>query len=296
MRRRWLRYGAVPVVLVAVVTVGGRLTMSTGTRPASASSGVPVAASPSVKSGPASPGPTEPGPTEPGPSTPPPTRRTPVKVAIFGDSQGTALYANRPATVGRYLTLSDESISACGILRGQVVSRSGERFNLVGACPNWLGVWRADAARVRPDIALVVLGAWDVFDLKTGGTTLTFGTPRWDAAFLAALRGGLSAIRESGAQVALAELPCYRPRRSNPRPPGYWPERGDDSRTRHVNELLGQAADGVHIFTVQPPGAFCEDPAVGANRAYRYDGVHYLRPGAELYFDALIPQLLTLPG
>jgi hypothetical protein len=217
-------------------------------------------------------------------------------VAIFGDSQGTALYATRPTSVGKYLQLSDKSISACGILRGRVVSRSGERFDLVSACPNWLSAWRTAARRAKPDIALVVIGAWDVFDLKTKDKTLIFGTPEWDANFLTTLRSGLSAIRDSGAQIALAELPCYRPRRTNPRPPGWWPERGDDDRTRHVNDLLRQAADGVHIFTVQPALAFCGDKAIGDNRKYRYDGVHYLQPGAAVYFDAIIPQLLTLPS
>ena len=217
-------------------------------------------------------------------------------MAIFGDSQGTALYATRPASVGKYLKLSDESISACGILRGTVASRSGEHFSLIGACPNWLSAWRTAAKRVKPDIALVVIGAWDVFNQQNKGKTLVFGTAAWDATFLAALRSGMAAIRESGAQIALAELPCYRPRKSNPRPPGYWPERGDDARTRHVNTLLSEAADGVHIFTVQPPSAFCTDPSIGSNRKYRYDGVHYLQPGAKLYFNAIIPQLLALPS
>ena len=228
--------------------------------------------------------------------TPPPNRRaTPVKVAIFGDSQATALFDTRPSTVTRSLRLSDQSISACGILRGRVVSRSGEHFDLVGACPNWLSAWRADAHRVKPDIALVVIGAWDVFDLKTKSKTLTFGTPDWDAAFLKQLRSGVGALRSSGAQVALAERPCYRPRKSNPRPPGWWPERGEDDRTRHVNDLLRQITDGSHVFTVTPPGTFCTDKSVGDNPKYRYDGVHYLQPGAKLWFGAVIPQLLVLP-
>lgn len=223
-------------------------------------------------------------------------RPTPVKVAIFGDSQATALYATRPKDVSQYLQLSDQSISACGIMRGQVVSRSGERFNLIGACPNWLSEWRNDAKRIKADIALVVLGAWDVFDVKGTNGTLVFATPEWDATFLSLLRSGLAAIRESGAQIALAELPCYRPRKTNPRPPGWWPERGDDDRVRHVNELLRQVADGVHIFTVQPASAFCADPTIGDNRKYRSDGVHYLQPGAKLYFDAIIPQVVYLPS
>jgi len=238
------------------------------------------------------------GPATPGPTTPPPSpRATPVKVAIFGDSQATALFATRPREVSKYLQLTDQSISACGIMRGRVMSRSGERFDLIGACPNWRSAWRADALRAKPDIALVVLGAWDVFDVKgEDGTTLVFATAGWDATFLGLLRDGVTAIRESGAQVALAELPCYRPRTTNPRPPGWWPERGEDERIRHVNDLLRQVADGVHVFTVTPATAFCADQVIGDNRRYRYDGVHYLQPGAKVYFEAIIPQLLTLPS
>jgi hypothetical protein len=230
------------------------------------------------------------------PSPTPSRRPTPVRVAIFGDSQGTALYNTRPVSVSKSLRLYDESISACGIMRGQVTSRSGEWFDLISACPNWLSKWRSDAETVKPAIALVVIGAWEVFDLKTDHGTLVFGTPQWDQTFLTTLRSGLTALRASGAQVALSELPCYRPHSTNPRPPGWWPERGEDARTRHVNDLLRQVADGLHVFTVTPPDVFCTNPKIGDNPSYRYDGVHYLQPGASLYFRAVIPQLITLPA
>ena len=225
-----------------------------------------------------------------------PPRATPVSVAIFGDSQGSALFANRPKNIGKYLTLKNEAINACGIMRGKVVSRTGEKLNLIDACPNWLPTWRSRAASVKADIALVIIGAWDVFDLITPhGTKLIFGTPQWDAQWVAQLRSGVAAIRQSGSQVALAELPCYSPVKI-PGGAGFWPERGDDSRTRHINELMRQVADGVHVFTVQPAAAFCTDPKVGADRKNRYDGVHFLGPGAAIYLNALIPQLLTLPS
>jgi hypothetical protein len=284
--RRYATASLVLLVLVAATAVGWRLTATADARHSVAPDGMPVAEGPPATLAPVLVSPSAAAPAH---------RRTPVKVAIFGDSQGRSLYANRPTGLGTYLQLSDQSISACGILRGRVTSRSRERFDLVSSCPNWLDEWRANAGRVKPEIALVVLGAWDVFDLHTKDGTLLFGTPQWDAMFLATLRTGLAAIRESGAQIALAELPCYRPRKTNPRPPGFWPERGDDDRIRHVNELLRQAADGVHVFTVQPAPAFCTDPAVGDNLKYRYDGVHYLGPGAAAYFDAIIPQLLALP-
>lgn len=293
--RRWPRYALASLVVLALVAAAGW--WLDAARPASTwvASGE---GQPTPTPGATGPSPAPPSQSPPTSPTPAPTRRhIPVTVAIFGDSQATALYTTRPQKiVDKQLKLSDESISACGIMRGRVVSRSGERFNLIGACPNWLSAWRTRAKQARAAIALVVIGAWDVFDVQTQDTTLKFGTPEWDAAFLGQLRAGVAAIRESGSQVALAELPCYRPRPTNPRPPGYWPERGEDARTRHVNDLLRQVADGVHVFTVQPPSAFCTDPAVGDNHAYRYDGTHYLQPGAKLWFNAVIPQLLALPS
>jgi hypothetical protein len=279
---RWRRFAA--AALLGLASIAG---CAPAPSPPPATAGPAPTADPSV---PASPTPT------PTPTPTPSARRTPIKVSIFGDSQASALYFTRPRTVSRYLQLTDDSISACGILRGQVVSRSGERFDLIGACPNWLSKWRSDAKRDHPAIALVMIGAWDVFDLRTTKGTLTFATAEWDANFLAALRSGVDALRESGAQVALAELPCYRPHSTNPRPPGWWPERGDDARTRHVNDLLRQVADGVHVFTITPAAAFCTDPKIADNHKYRYDGVHYLQPGATLYLDAIIPQLVTLPA
>ena len=100
-------------------------------------------------------------------------------------------------------------------------------------------------------------------------------------------------LRAANAQVELALLPCYRP---VPRSAGYWPERGDDTRTRHVNTLLDQEAlrfpDTVH--TLQPPSQFCTNPTIAKSLSYRWDGVHYYKPGAALYFKAILPQLVQL--
>jgi len=227
-------------------------------------------------------------------STPPPRRRTgKPTVVFFGDSQGMSLLLNRPADLGRHITAVDATIGGCGIMLGKVVSRSGERRNLETACPNWRDHWTDHAARHRPDIAVVMVGAWDVFDLIVDGTTLRFGSARWEAHFKRTMRTGIDIVRATGAEVALALLPCYRPIAGSA---GYWPERGDDDRTRHVNELLRALAaaypTGVH--PLEPPGQFCTNRAIATDTAYRWDGIHYYRKGAALYLSAVIPPLLAL--
>ncbi len=221
-------------------------------------------------------------------------RKTPVKVAIFGDSQGRALFTNRPADIGKFLTLTDNSITACGILPGKVRSRSGEGFDLEKSCPRWTSEWEKDALRTKPEIALVVIGAWDVFDLTTATGKLVFATPAWDAMFTSTLQEAVAAIRRSGAVVALSLLPCYTPVRVTGGA-GYWPERGDTDRIEHVNKLL-LAARGPGVHTVDPPSSYCTDPQISASRKYRWDGVHYLKAGSALYFGAVVPQLLALPS
>jgi peptidoglycan/LPS O-acetylase OafA/YrhL len=216
----------------------------------------------------------------------------PPSVAIFGDSQGMTLMANKPSNLGTYLAVTDATIEGCGVLTGRVASRTGEKRDLAANCGAWLTRWASSATRLKPRVAFVMIGAWEMFDLTLTSGTLKFGTPEWDAHVSDALKQGIDALLAAGSKVALALTPCYRPIKASA---GFWPERGEDTRTRHLNTLLTAAVaqDPKRIGTVQPPPEFCTDPAIATSKSYRWDGVHYYKPGAALYFKAVIPQLLA---
>ncbi|HWB38277.1 MAG TPA: acyltransferase, partial [Rugosimonospora sp.] len=195
-RRRWV---LAPLALLLVAALGWQVVRLAGTpAPAVAQDAGPAPTlAPIVATPPPAP--------SPAPVPLPPPFPVPVRVGVFGDSQGMTLLINKPADVGRYLTLSDESVEGCGVLTDRITSRSGERRDLsVGTCAHWQGTWATRAAQVRPQIALVLIGAWDVFDDAGPGAPLAFGTPGWDAHFSTALAGGVAALRASGAQVALS--------------------------------------------------------------------------------------------
>ena len=219
----------------------------------------------------------------------------PIVVTVVGDSQVNTLLINAPPGIGRTFTLVNGSVEGCGVVLGLMSSRIGFRRNLSADCAGWPERWAASVRSAPTQIALVMIGAWEVFDLVEGGRSLAFGSPGWDAYVRAQLAKGIAVLRGAGVQVALAELPCYRPIDAG----GLvaLPERGDDARTRHVNALLeaAAAADPQHVFIVRPPPQFCTDPAIARNVYYRWDGVHYGRLGASLMFRALTPQLLAIP-
>jgi len=221
-------------------------------------------------------------------------------VAFFGDSQATIMLRpdRRPAWLAPYMTLVDESIEGCGIILGKIRSRSGEGRNLATdyRCEQWQAVWEDRVRATVPDVSVIMIGAWEVVDLTLpDGEPLGFGTPRWDENFNAALTQGIAVLRSVDRPVALALLPCYRPVTSSlGTGSGYWPERGDDERTRHINDLLRAAADSypTGVFTLEPPPQLCTDPAISRCCQYRGDGLHTTPKGADLYFKAYVRQLI----
>ena len=117
---------------------------------------------------------------------------------------------------------------------GVIHSRIGYTRDLGADCGNWQSQWRSNVERDHPQIAVVEIGAWDVFDETVNGRTLAFGSPAWNAYFTKTLHQGIRLLLAPGAQVALMGVPCYRPIAAGGLP--LLPERGDDARTRHLND------------------------------------------------------------
>jgi len=226
---------------------------------------------------------------------PPPPFPAPVKVGFFGDSQGMTLLINKPAGLDGSLTLTDDTIEGCGILGGTTSSVSGQSRNLDADCGGWQKLWAAHQARDRPQVAVVEIGAWEVFDLKVNGAAMPFGSPAWDGYFSTQLASGIDVLETGGAQVALLSVPCYQPISAGGLKA--LPERGDRSRTDHLNTLLtaAAAADPRRVFIVNSPAQFCDDPSVVGNTSYRWDGTHFYKAGAALEFQVITPQLLAIP-
>lgn len=229
-------------------------------------------------------------------SAPPqPPFPTPVRVSFFGDSQVNTLLINRPEGLGKYLSITSDYIEGCGYLLGVMTSRTGPPRDLTSDCGNWASIWRQDAAHDHAQVAVIETGAWDVFDLKVNGKDLKFGTPAWDAYHQKQLGQAIRILLHSGAQVALMGVPCYRPVAAGGLP--LYAERGDDDRTRHLNALLRAAVaqNPTRVFMIHPPAAFCDNPSIATDLNYRWDGTHYYKPGADLVFRVITPQLLAIP-
>lgn len=220
----------------------------------------------------------------------------PRTVAIVGDSQAHSLFVNVPEGIEHYFQFTDGAVNGCSVYEsGQIVTARPGFHNDFRICDGFARQW-ANAAR-GADVALVVLGAWDVFDIRDGDTQIEFGSPDFDRIFSRQLRVGLDALVYAGAHAALLEVSCMRPvdNRGAKVPP--LPERADDARVDHINTLLRHAAarDPAHVTFIEGPEAWCHDEAIATDVDYRWDGVHVYRKGAKLVLETIAPALLTIP-
>ncbi len=223
----------------------------------------------------------------------------PRKLVIVGDSQAHALAINKPSGIEKTFAITDGSIDGCGIYdRGVGVGGTSGNFRRNFAnCVGFEKSWAKSATKAKADVALVVIGAWEVLDLKINSFTFAMNTSPADTIFRTQMKRGIDALRATGATVALLEVACMRPVDSKGGPVPALPQRGDDMRTGHLNDLLREIAapedDGV--FFVSGPKEWCSDPKISTSLSYRWDGVHAYKPGAKLIFETIANSILQLP-
>jgi hypothetical protein len=222
----------------------------------------------------------------------------PRRTVVVGDSTAHSLATNAPKGLDAFLELADGSISGCSVQSDGRIRSSRDGFSWsFEACADWDTTWATAASDSGAEVALVVIGAWDVFDVEVDGRLVQFGTPAGDERFLAGVQRGIDALRAVGVHAALLEVPCMRPQDVEGAGVPALPERGDDSRVAHLNDLLRQAADanpGAATF-ITGPAAWCSDPGIASSLAYRWDGVHVYDEGAKLEFEAITTPLLQIP-
>ena len=225
--------------------------------------------------------------------------KLPRRVVIVGDSQAHSLYVNRPAGIEETFDLSNGAIDGCGIYdRGVGVGGKNDRFRRNFAnCVGFEEKWAKSATSARADVALVVIGAWEVLDIELGKLRFKVDTIPADTLFEAQLRKGIDALRSTRTAVAILEVPCMRPVDSPGGPVPALKERGDDTRTGHLNDLIREVVESYPsgVTFVKGPSEWCTDPKISTSLSYRWDGVHVYKPGAKLIYETIADDLLAIP-
>lgn len=186
------------------------------------------------------------------------------------------------------------TIIGCGLVTGVPVSH-GVAGNPQDDCAKWMGQYAAGVKQYRPEVAVLLLGGWELFDRTVDGKFLRVGTPEMETYLRGQLDQARAILTQDGAPLVLLTTPCFSVAQ---RDLGAWGERerNDPARVRWLNQVWARyAADhptDVHLFDLSDiacPGGKYAAKLDGVTM--RTDGEHFTPEGARVIWHWLAPEL-----
>ena len=281
--RNWRFWTAVPTT-AAVVVAGGFLVTANATRVFT-----PPTAARHLEAAPTTtPGPTT---TAPGVVTPPP----PTRVLVVGDSVALTLGIGLGYDKEKLdLSVSNDGILGCGLLRGGQIWVDGAWSNIGANCQQWPTRWASDVSIAKPQVVIVLVGTWDAYDRRINGSFVPYGSQQADQLLVQDIRDSLGVLAAQGAQVLYMTAP-YIVKENDPNPPSAYRSAFDRPRVDHFNALLHEAvgtdprAEIVDLNKFLAPNG--EPAHLRDGKPMQDDGVHLGPEGSLAVAEWLAPTI-----
>lgn len=229
-----------------------------------------------------------PTPVEATVTTPPPV---PPRLLLLGDSTATVLTTNRTADSAGPWELYGYAELGCGIFDGATIDSDSSRPNPPRPeCALWRTEFQRTVDLSQPDVAIIMVGAWEVLDRRIDDTDARFPGPEWTAEVRAEFSDAIDIAGSTGATVAVMSVPCMAPSGDE-----NTTARTDPARVAAVNAIIDElvaVTPGATVFDLGallcPDGVLLEDVD---GELVRYDGVHLSNAGIAYVWKWLVPQL-----
>ena len=226
-------------------------------------------------------------------NAPPPPGAT--RVLLAGDSVAVTLGfdAVRPSQ-RKDIWLRGVARVGCGLLTGTPVS--GDTLGQSQEeCHDWPEQYAKGVRTYQPDLSLLLIGGWEVFDREIDGQVLRVGTAPMEAELRSALDRARAILTANGARLVILTTPCFSP---TTRELGEFGEvaRADPARVRWLNDVWRRyAADHPNVSILDLDADACPGGTYAATIdgvTMRTDGVHFTVAGARLLWKWLGPAVL----
>jgi peptidoglycan/LPS O-acetylase OafA/YrhL len=222
----------------------------------------------------------------------------PIRVLLEGDSLAFSMgYWAGPAMRRAGLDLYDLGHLGCGIARGGPILDAQGTLPDDGDCDQW-PTWRsADVRTYDPDVAVLLIGRWEVADRVHDGVVMHLGQPAYDAYISQELDLAIRVLAARGAKIVLATTPYFAQQEEANGAPV---DADDPSRVDELNQLLrGAAQRAPSIASVvdlnrylDPDGTY--QASLNGVRVRTDDGVHISELGSRLVAAWMAPRLHEL--
>ncbi len=217
-----------------------------------------------------------------------------TKVLIVGDSVAYSMAEGFTQSIQaqNHLLVWNQTVLFCELASGPRLE-NGLVVEPSDTCDDWDDTWQANVREFSPEVAVLQVGAWEIFNRKVDGDWLVFGTAEFDRYFLGLLGDAIDSLASEGATVVVLTSPHFE--RADSISAREWTQ-NETWRTDHLNDLLERAVSERAGAVLLPfgrwlcPSEDCFDE-LAEGTAIRTDGVHFSDVGAQAAASWLAPQL-----
>jgi peptidoglycan/LPS O-acetylase OafA/YrhL len=144
--------------------------------------------------------------------------------------------------------------------------------------------WAGELAQFRPDLVVVMFGAWDLYEASWDGSWHAPGDPVWNGHYRERVADAARRLQSTGAQVVWLAPPCFAAGPgSDPNAPWYDPARVDTLTSIYQSVTREQRIRITNVTRVT---------GCPVDLGVRPDGVHYSDQGADIVAAQLGPVLM----
>jgi len=224
------------------------------------------------------------------------------EIAIYGDSTALRLglgFGGWVQATGLATGEGGVTELGCGLMPADLFThfRYDGEADAPDLCPGVDQRWADDIAATDPDIAVVVVGPWEVADWEdpdTGGWRHV-GEPEFDALLVDRMRTAVDLLSAGGAKVYWIASPRITLGMADGAPPTFDRPASNPLRMARFNTLMAQVAaerpDVVEVIDL--PGYLRTTPGGELDPALRPDGIHFTWDAAtQVSSDWLGPEIL----
>ena len=221
-----------------------------------------------------------------------------VRAMLVGDSVAATLGVTYAADQAGTPLLAVNTVAdlGCGVVEGTLFSDGAYRASAPW-CGRWSSRWEYGRDELRPDVNVLLTGAWEVFTRRVDGQRLEFGSPEFEAYLRSRLEYGIDILAANGAPVLILTAPCFGYVHAAMFPWGT--ERADPERVAWINDLFRSIAAERprQVRVVDLHAHICPlarwDNAFGGTPMLP-DAVHFSDPGGREVWKWLAPQVDTV--
>jgi len=225
-----------------------------------------------------------------------------VRTLVVGDSVAVSLGFGlsdaaraRPADVD----VVDKGILGCGVARGPEFRLEGAIDRPQPQCPRWPSLYQQDVDRYDPDVAVLLVGRWEITDRVLDGRWTHIGDQLYDLYLAGELDLAIRTLSSRGARVMVLTTPVFEP--GEAANGSMYPET-DPARIAQFNDILRAAvarrstvASLFDLNAVLSPGGTYH-ATIGGQSVWMPDGIHLTDAGGKVVARTLLPAIVATGG